>query len=650
MAALPIPTSFAAEPTKSPPAPKGVGFVTAREAAYRSGWSMETITRRCRHDWAAIGLAMLAAPADGGKPCWHVREDADRAFARSKSPDTIPFDPRDFTQKQRQTVERRKELIDAWLEARADAFAVGRDGEREVTESFVARCRLSGEKASRGTLYRWLDTYSTRGRGGLVDARVKSHTVEPDRHWFEGQLERLYLERRRSKRLTFDRAVDMAEDLGRPVPYGYKQAQRFLSAIDPKVAALHREGSRAYEAKFGRHITRSRDIASNELWLSDGHKFDVRVLHNGKPTRPILVSWMDAASRFIVGYSIEPRSENSDSIRLALKRGIQAWGTPVMVLIDNGSAYDAEHLQGRTKARRRAGERASMDVGVFPRLGIDVRHARAYNAKAKGELERFHRTICDRFAVELPGYMGGNPIDKPHTYAKEEKTGKLIDFDTFCERFRAWLAADYHHRTHTGEGMNDHTPAEIFAERMREKRALPADKIELELCRRVRVTVGRNGVSVKLHGATLAYEHVTLDSMSGSEVDVVLDDDGLEQAGVYRLDGSRLCVASAIARVPVNATPEQLREAMKGRQRDRKIDAEASRVKLRIADDPWERMHRIAAEKERLSSVPTPDIVRPVRTPDTTPTLRIAGGNEAADGFDDYEQYADVEPRKAVTS
>jgi hypothetical protein len=624
-------------------------FINLREAAYRSGWAMESIAGRCRREWAAMGLAIQAKPSDGtSKTCWHVREDADRAFARSKSPDLLPFDERDLTTKQRQVFHRRRELLDAWMESRAEGFAAGRQTERQITEAFVERCRIAGDCVSRGTLYRWLNDFCAKGKAGLVDARVKSHQVEPDRKWFEDQLERLYLSRRRSMRLSYDRAVDMAEDLGRPVPYGYKTAQRFLSSLDEKVVMLKREGKRAYDAKFGRYIKRSHDIAANDLWMSDGHKFDVQVMYQGKRTRPILVSWMDIASRLIVGYTIEPKSETADAIRISLKRGVQAFGTPQRVYIDNGSSYDAEHLQGITKAQRRAGQRASIDIGIFPRLGIEVTHAKTYNAKAKGELERFHRTICDRFSCELPGYMSGNPLNKPHTYAGEVKAGKLIGYDEFCERFDDWLIADYHHREHTGDGMEGKSPAVVFAERMREKRTLPADKMELELCRRTRVTVGRNGVSIKLHGATLCFEAAELDVLSGETVDVILDDDRVDQASVYRLDGSRLCVATAVASVSIMATPEELREAMKGRRRDRKLDAQAQDVRMRIADDPWERMHRNAVEAAAASPVPMPDSIQPVRTPEPPP-MRLAGTTLApADDDDYYSRYADIEPRKAV--
>jgi transposase len=633
MSAIPLTTST---DTKAPPGPKGVAFVPIREASFRSGWPIETIKSRCQREWEPKGLARIEA-SDSGKPSWHVREDADAAFARIKSPAAMRFDARDYTDAQRTSAERRKTMLDDWMEWRADWFQAGKS-EREITEMFVARCRADGNRVSRSRLFDWYRSYSSTGLRGLVDGRAKGREITPAREWFEAELERLFLSsRRRSMKLCYDRAVDRAIDEGRQIPYRIDQARRFMRSIPSKVACLHREGPRAFDARFGRYVRRSRDLASNDVWTSDGHKFDVQVMYRGKPTRPILISWMDAASRYVVGYSIEPRAETADAIRLALKRAIEAHGTPVSVLVDNGRAYCSQHLQGQSKASRRAGERASIDLGIFPRLGVAVRHSTPYNPKSKGEVERWHRTICTRFACELPGYTTGNPLDKPHTFADEVKAGKLLDFDDFCERFRAWLIADYHHREHSGEGMEGKTPAQAFADRMVAKRPLSEAQVELELCRRVRVTVGRNGVSVKLHGKTLAYEHALLDLRTGETVDVVIDDDRLDQAGVYALDGSRLCVAMLMADVSVNATPAELRDAMTSIRRDRRAAREWHETKMRIADDPFDRMRRRAAELERTSPVPVPQTLKPARMGDVpAKPMRIA----KPDDFD-YADYAD---------
>ena len=611
MSALPIPTSFLAEPTKMPPAPKGVGFIPLREACYRSGIPMETLARRCRGEWANDRMAALLKPADGGKTCWHVREDADPLLARVKSPAAMRIDWGQYSERQRETMRRRKLILDEWLEARADGFA-SELSERSATETFVAERRGTAQRVSRGTLYRWLSAYTAAGLAGLVDSRQQVVEPDADVQWFTDELRRLYLSsRRRSAALCYDRAADRAMEENRPVPFSKRQAQRILKAIDPKVAAYHRCGSREYNARHGKHIIRSRDVDANALWVSDGHRFDVFVAYQGKQLRPILVSWMDEASRLIVGYTIVPRSENADAIRLAFRRGVARCGLPLAVYHDNGDSYLAKQLANVTRSQRRRGALPVVDVGVFSRMGVEVRRALPFNAKAKS-LERLHRTINQRFSCEQPGWCGGDTASKPFDLEKQKGDGKLLDFDEFVQRFDDWLTADYHHRAH--EGLDGKTPAEVYAERLRDKRVIDPGLIDLELSRRERIKVGRNGVKL----GPFTYEAPELDSLMGREVTVLVNDDQTDRVLVLNNDGSCLCEAQAREPVPVNATGEQLREALASIKRDAKRVREYQDVRMRIADDPAERMHRLAREREQSSPLPAADVLKPVQ-----PTIEV---------------------------
>ena len=108
------------EPTKSPPAPKGVASIALHEASYRSAIPIETLARRARGEWSEIGLAALMNPDGGGKPCWHVREDADPLFARSKSPAILPIEWGRYTAAQRDVIHKRRARYCRCLDGRAD--------------------------------------------------------------------------------------------------------------------------------------------------------------------------------------------------------------------------------------------------------------------------------------------------------------------------------------------------------------------------------------------------------------------------------------------------------------------------------------------------------------------------------------------------
>jgi hypothetical protein len=327
--------------------------------------------------------------------------------------------------------------------------------------------------------------------------------------------------------------------------------------------------------------------------VSDGHNFDVWVqIGNGKLVRPVLVSWMDVRSRKCVGHRITAGAENCDVILAAFRTAVEACGLPLRVYHDNGAAYDARGLQGLTKRQRRAGQRPQLDLGVFERLGVSVCHATPHNAKAK-IIERFHRTICERFSKRYETYCGGSTASKPHDLQEKLAKGKAPTVEDFRADFEAWLEADYHNRAHEGEGMDGRTPAQVYADNLKEKRVVSEELLDLELSRRARVTVGRNGVTVN----GIIYEAPELDSRMGQELTVLIAD-RINRVKMLDEAGRFLCIANSLRKTPANATQEELREAMQGIKRDRKRVKAAAPAWPRIADDPIERMHRTAAAKQ----------------------------------------------------
>ncbi|MGN6627015.1 MAG: Mu transposase C-terminal domain-containing protein [Tepidisphaeraceae bacterium] len=629
------------QPTKAPPAPRGVMFIPLREACFRSAIPMETLARRCRGEWSGQSLAALMAPADGGKPCWHVREDADARFARAKSPDLLPIKWEKLTEKQRATVRRRHDLLRAWLDARADDFAKG-FSERESTDAFVSRSRDDGQGISRGSLYRWFKAFQAAGLSGLADARHAASTVEPVATPFVDELKRLYLKSNRyTKSLCYTMACEKAEEKGWPIPFNERHARRILTAIPKKVAAYHREGPRAYNAKHGKYIERDYSkLASNEIWVSDGYTIDVMVNVGGKLMRPTLVSWMDVRSRYPVGWQIVARAENADVILAAFRAGVLAFGLPDVVYHDNGEAYDAQVLQGVSKRRRRAGELPAIDLGLFPRLEVGVKHSLPYNAKAKMN-ERWHRIVKERFCTRYDTYTGGRPEEKPYDLEAKKKAGKAPLLEDLIEDFRAWLIADYCNKIHGGADM-DASPADVFAANLRTKRVIDERRLMLETCRRELLKVGRNGVTWR----GLTYQHPELDNRTGETVALLIDDANVNRALVLHASGPRMgaaiCEATLAGRLDVRASEEDVRDAMAEVRRDIRRVKDAGPAKVRLADDPLQRLHRIATKKAEKAPRPSPDTLKPVQPTSGPSTLRIAheGSQDESPEFRSFGYYA----------
>lgn len=610
MTALPIPSSLAADPTKSPPAPRGVMFIPLREACCRSGVPMETLARHARGDWSTQGLAALLPPGDGGKPCWHVREDADQRFARAKSPDLLPIDLGKLNDKQRATISRRRALLREWLDGRAEDFERGYS-EREAATAFVARAAADGDRVSRGTLFRWFNAFQAAGLAGLVDGRLVEQEGDLFADPFIEEMKRLYLKPRGIKMaVCYDRACEAAEDRGWHIPFGKRQGVRLLASIPRKVAAYYSDGPRAYNAKHGRYIARDYSkLASNEIWVSDGYTMDVVADVNDKLLRPTLVSWMDVRSRYPVGWRIVARAENADVILAAFRMGVGLHGVPEVVFHDNGEAYDSAALQGVSKKRRKAGELPAVDLGIFPRLGVSVKHSLPYNAKAKMN-ERWHRVIKERFCTRFDTYTGGSPDEKPFDLEQMKRGGKAPALEELVELFAAWLIADYTMRSHDGADM-DGAPAEVFAKYLRRKTVIDERRLQLETCRRERLKVGRNGVTWR----GLTYQSPELDNMTGQTVMLLVDDQHVNTATILQDGGTNggavICDAKLLRRLDVRASEEDVRDAMAEVRRDTRRVKDAGPARIRLADDPLERLQRIAAKKAASVPLPLPETLRP---------------------------------------
>ncbi len=175
---------------------------------------------------------------------------------------------------------------------------------------------------------------------------------------------------------------------------------------------IKREGLRT---KKGRKDVRKRfeTAEAGELWLCDFMHGPVVKVGRGARKKAILCAIIDDHSRMIVGYGFDVH-ETIASLTLVLKEALLTYGLPKRLYVDNGSAFSSDLL-----------------VKSCAQLRISLIHSRPYDSPSRGKIERFFRTVRDRFLPHLQG------------------TVTLEDINI---AFSAWLADEYHHRLHTGTG------------------------------------------------------------------------------------------------------------------------------------------------------------------------------------------------------
>jgi putative transposase len=148
----------------------------------------------------------------------------------------------------------------------------------------------------------------------------------------------------------------------------------------------------------------------NDLWIGDFmHGPQVRYLN--RSIKAILCVLLDDHSRMIVGQAFNA-SETIGALTPVLKEALLSYGIPKRLYVDNGASFSSDLL-----------------AKCCALAGISLIHSKPYDSPSRGKIERFFRTVRERF---LTGIQEGLPLDDLN------------------QAFWHWLQDDYHHKLHTG--------------------------------------------------------------------------------------------------------------------------------------------------------------------------------------------------------
>jgi len=197
----------------------------------------------------------------------------------------------------------------------------------------------------------------------------------------------------------------------------------------------------------------------NDLWICDFlHGPQVRT--GNRSAKAILCAILDDHSRLVVGQAFSA-SETISTLTVVLKEAFLAYGIPKRLYVDNGPSFSSE-LLARSCAL----------------AGISLLHSKPYDSPSRGKVERFLRTVRERFLAGL----------------KESLTLEELN-----EAFGLWLQDDYHHKIHTGIGEKPIDRYHASAGRVPIRRLSRAELDEIFLLRHERVV--NNDATISFKGA-----------------------------------------------------------------------------------------------------------------------------------------------------
>ena len=249
------------------------------------------------------------------------------------------------------------------------------------------------------TLWKWHAKHGASGWAGLLPAPVLAKPLASLPDDVAAVLARYHSTSGVARNLSLC-AQAVNTELGRPFD-DWKalchRARRALPKVDKVglIKARHTGAERDAKLPYKRRDTSV--LAPNDVWLIDGHTFKAKVRHpfHGQPFAPEVTVVIDAADRFIVGWSIS-LSENTiavgDAVRVAVTR---AGTTPAMIYSDGGSGETGKQLDCPI-------------AGIYNRLGISHPVGLPGKPQGHGLIERSWRTTMIRCARQYGSYQGGD--------------------------------------------------------------------------------------------------------------------------------------------------------------------------------------------------------------------------------------------------
>ncbi len=248
-------------------------------------------------------------------------------------------------------------------------------------------------------------------------------------------------------------------------------------------------------------VRKAYEVANvNDLWVCD-FMHGPQAQLGPRIGKAILCAIVDDHSRMIVGYGFAG-SETISALTVVLKEAFLGYGLPKRLYVDNGASFSSDLL------------RRSCAL-----TGISLIHSKPYDSPSRGKVERFFRTVRDRFLSGL-----------------QEK----VTLEELNQGFFNWLNEDYHHKLHSGIGGRPIDRYNASLERINLKRLSRAELDEAFLIRHERVVANDATISFKgdLYEVPAAYirQRIEIRHPVDDPQELYLYDKGVRACRVKKLD------------------------------------------------------------------------------------------------------------------
>lgn len=355
---------------------------------------------------------------------------------------------------------------------------------------------------------------------------------------------------------------------------------------------LARHGQKKWMQKYAFYIDRDySNVRAGQIWVADHAQVDVHVFSDKSKARraktlaPWFTGWRDFKTGKILAGDLYEDSPNSDHILQTFYHAALKYGLPEIVYVDNGLDFRAKDVTGGRKSAKLNAEKA---ISTMSLLGIKVIFALPYNPQSK-PIERDFRKVKEWLAKMLPGYRGGNVLERPEKLEKEIKAGETLSFKEFKPLCMRFIYEVLNKMPSSGKALKGLSPDDLWNKENIVQRTVDKDSLMLCCMRTSKtMTITRDGIRDSQFGVT--YFDEWLWKHPRAKVYLRRDPKDFNEAWVFNADTEKY-MGKAFIRKPVAAyaeTPiekEQLKQAMGIRRRQIKLEKEPGLGVIRQSTD-----------------------------------------------------------------
>lgn len=561
-------------------------------------------------------------------------EQAQRAY-HNQNGEFQPVINRDYshTIAQQKKGELRAKAVAEHRKYKAQAIKNGLTRKTDIMNAFVIKWNAETPEfqISTKSLYDWIRKSKIGNVEKLTDNRGgynRGQSSIPE--FYQNYFKNLYLQQTEpSLASCFKETQLLANKKGEKIP-GIKAFKCFVNRLDKPLLIRYREGIKAFDDKCSPYIERDYSLLSpNQWWVSDHHLWDifVRIPDNfggWKLARPWGSYWMDMRTRKMMSSIIRTESPNSDVVLCSFGLGVEHFGVPCGVRLDNGKDYKAKDLFSYEDK-----EKISSSLAI--NLQIDVTYAIPYNAKAK-PIERVFNTFEEQLGKKYPSYAGSNAKKRPEDLGDLDIMS-VITLEEFIGQHNKFVYEIYNESPHTGDSMFNKSPNHMYAALDFSLRKVSKGVLHFSLMRvKGTRTVQRNGIT--FHGVHFGNDDFI--NLLGQKVFARYDPTKPEILYIFDINENFLFIATQRKKQGWDLTKEDyhMENQRKKIARQKALNSYTADNTIRSTLSIGERLEMLAESMEH-SNIATPSIIEPIRNEKLEEAVRRASLEDMERHYED---------------